>query len=80
MFVLAGVLTEEYLREIMTTMGDRWTDEMVDELLHGAPISVSVMCLKSVESLYFEKKPKRVLIKILYCRMVSSTTSNSRER
>lgn len=22
----------------MTTMGDRWSDEMVDELLHGAPI------------------------------------------
>ena len=22
----------------MTSMGDRWTDEMVDELLHGAPI------------------------------------------
>ena len=39
--VYAGVLTEEYLREIMTTMGDRWTDEMVDELLHGAPIDVS---------------------------------------
>ena len=63
MFVLAGVLTEEYLREIMTTMGDRWTDEMVDELLHGAPISVSIMCLKSVESLYFEKKLKHVLLK-----------------
>ena len=46
-YLLAGVLTEEYLREIMTTMGDRWTDEMVDELLHGAPISVSVMSLKS---------------------------------
>ena len=56
-FLLAGVLTEEYLREIMTTMGDRWTDEMVDELLHGAPISVSAVRLKSVESLYFENKP-----------------------
>lgn len=22
----------------MTTMGDRWSDEMVDELFHGAPI------------------------------------------
>lgn len=22
----------------MTTMGDRWTDEKVDELFHGAPI------------------------------------------
>ena len=22
----------------MTTMGDRWSEEMVDELLHGAPI------------------------------------------
>ena len=23
----------------MTTMGDRWTDQMVDELLHGSPIA-----------------------------------------
>ena len=23
----------------MTTMGDRWSDEMVDELFHGAPIN-----------------------------------------
>ena len=33
-----GELTEEYLREIMTTMGDRWTHDMVDELLYGIPI------------------------------------------
>ncbi len=39
--LILGTLTEERLREIMTTMGDRWTDEMVDELLYGAPISVS---------------------------------------
>ncbi|KAK2144198.1 hypothetical protein LSH36_777g02106 [Paralvinella palmiformis] len=34
----AGIISEDRLREIMTSMGDRWTDEMVDELLHGAPI------------------------------------------
>lgn len=33
-----GGITEDRLREIMTTMGDRWSDEMVDELFHGAPI------------------------------------------
>ncbi|KAL3859518.1 hypothetical protein ACJMK2_009734 [Sinanodonta woodiana] len=33
-----GKLSEEYLRECLTTMGDRWTDEMVDDLFHGAPI------------------------------------------
>ncbi len=38
MLYFIGKLSEEYLRELMTTMGDRWTDEMVDELLHGAPI------------------------------------------
>nr|CDS34209.1 myosin regulatory light chain 2 smooth muscle [Hymenolepis microstoma] len=33
-----GVISEERLRELMTSMGDRWTDEKVDELFHGAPI------------------------------------------
>ncbi|XP_046331186.1 myosin regulatory light chain 12A-like [Haliotis cracherodii] len=35
----AGYIPEEYLRECLTTMGDRWTDDMVDDLLHGAPIT-----------------------------------------
>lgn len=30
-----GVISEDRLREVMTTMGDRWTDDMVDELLHN---------------------------------------------
>ncbi|KAA0198205.1 Regulatory myosin light chain short version [Fasciolopsis buskii] len=34
-----GVISEDRLRELMTTMGDRWTHEKVDELFHGAPIS-----------------------------------------
>ncbi|ELT88589.1 hypothetical protein CAPTEDRAFT_166360 [Capitella teleta] len=34
----AGMIGEDKLREIMTTMGDRWSDDMVDELFHGAPI------------------------------------------
>ncbi|GFN73545.1 myosin regulatory light chain [Plakobranchus ocellatus] len=33
-----GYITEDYLRECLMTMGDRWSEEMVDELLHGAPI------------------------------------------
>ena len=28
-----GELSEDLLREIMTTMGERWTDESVDELI-----------------------------------------------
>ena len=32
------MVSEERLREAMTTMGDRWTDEQVDELLNGAPL------------------------------------------
>ncbi|XP_033727319.1 myosin regulatory light chain 12B-like [Pecten maximus] len=35
----AGYINEDYLRECLMTMGDRWSEEMVDELLHGAPIS-----------------------------------------
>lgn len=37
-FFVLGVISEERLRELMTSMGDRWTDEKVDELFHGAPI------------------------------------------
>jgi len=33
-----GVLNEERLRELLTTMGDRFTDEQVDEMYHEAPI------------------------------------------
>ncbi|KAJ8268620.1 hypothetical protein COCON_G00137920 [Conger conger] len=33
-----GVIQEEYLRELLTTMGDRFTDEEVDELFREAPI------------------------------------------
>lgn len=33
-----GFIQEEYLRELLTTMGDRFTDEEVDELFREAPI------------------------------------------
>lgn len=36
--VFTGVIQEEYLRELLTTMGDRFTDEDVDELFREAPI------------------------------------------
>ncbi|KAM3842270.1 myosin, light chain 12, 2 isoform 2-T2 [Diretmus argenteus] len=38
MLASLGVIQEEYLRELLTTMGDRFTDEEVDELLREAPI------------------------------------------
>uniref|UniRef100_A0A915NGA1 EF-hand domain-containing protein n=2 Tax=Meloidogyne TaxID=189290 RepID=A0A915NGA1_9BILA len=31
-------ISEERLRELLTTMGDRYTDEQVDELFRDAPI------------------------------------------
>lgn len=34
----AGTIQEDYLRELLTTMGDRFTDEEVDELYREAPI------------------------------------------
>merc|ERR1712142_298511 len=37
-FENSGHINEDYLRECLCTMSDRWTDEMVDDLFHGAPI------------------------------------------
>lgn len=34
----SGKVSEEYLRELLTTMGDRFSDEQVDQLFKGAPI------------------------------------------
>lgn len=36
--VAPGFIQEDYLRELLTTMGDRFTDEEVDELFREAPI------------------------------------------
>jgi len=33
-----GTISEERLRELFTTMGDRYTDEQVDEIFRDAPI------------------------------------------
>lgn len=35
---LTGFIHEDHLRELLTTMGDRFTDEEVDELFREAPI------------------------------------------
>lgn len=37
-FCVQGVIHEDHLRELLTTMGDRFTDEEVDELFREAPI------------------------------------------
>jgi len=34
----SGVIHEERLRELLTTMGDRFTDDEVDEMYRDAPI------------------------------------------
>ncbi|XP_014395477.1 PREDICTED: myosin regulatory light polypeptide 9 [Myotis brandtii] len=34
----SGFIHEDHLRELLTTMGDRFTDEEVDEMYHEAPI------------------------------------------
>ncbi|XP_006891804.1 PREDICTED: myosin regulatory light polypeptide 9-like isoform X1 [Elephantulus edwardii] len=38
MLASLGTVQEDYLRELLTTMGDRFTDEQVDELYREAPI------------------------------------------
>jgi len=37
----SGKLNEDYLRELLTTMGDRFTDDQVDDLFREAPINQS---------------------------------------
>ena len=37
-FPVTGVLHEEYLREILTTLGDRFTHDEVDDMYKEAPI------------------------------------------
>lgn len=34
----SGTISEDRLRELLTTMGDRYTEEQVDELFRDAPI------------------------------------------
>ncbi|XP_030838537.1 myosin regulatory light chain 12B [Strongylocentrotus purpuratus] len=34
----SGVIPEPYLRELLSTMGDRFTEEEIDGILSGAPI------------------------------------------
>lgn len=36
--LILGFIQEDYVRELLTTMGDRFTDEEVDELYREAPI------------------------------------------
>ena len=36
-----GKLSEEYLRELLMTTGDRYTEDQVDELLREAPIDAN---------------------------------------
>ncbi|CAD7682595.1 unnamed protein product [Nyctereutes procyonoides] len=55
-----GTIQEDYLRELLTTMGDRFTDEEVDELYREAPIDkrgISIT-LSSHASLNTEQKTK----------------------
>ncbi|XP_064596922.1 myosin regulatory light chain-like isoform X2 [Liolophura sinensis] len=33
-----GAIDEEFLKDKMMTMGDRWSEDMIDELFHVAPI------------------------------------------
>ena len=39
--LVLGKLNEDYLRELLTTMGDRFTDDQVDDLFREAPINQS---------------------------------------
>lgn len=33
-----GLIQDEFLRECLMTMGERWTEDQVEDLFHGAPI------------------------------------------
>jgi Ca2+-binding EF-hand superfamily protein len=38
LFFIKGKIHEDYLREILTTFGDRFTDDQVDDMYKEAPI------------------------------------------
>jgi len=38
----SGVIAEERLRDLMTTMGERWSEDAMDDLLHDAPIKTGL--------------------------------------
>lgn len=37
-FSLIGLINDEFLKECLMTMGERWNEDMVEDLFHGAPI------------------------------------------
>ena len=37
-YLCLGNINEDYLRELLTTMGDRFTDDQVDDMFREAPI------------------------------------------
>ena len=37
-YLYLGNINEDYLRELLTTMGDRFTDDQVDDMFREAPI------------------------------------------
>ena len=39
--MISGKLNEEYLRELLTTMGDRFNDDQVDDMFREAPIDTN---------------------------------------
>merc|ERR1712036_89752 len=43
----AGFIHEDRLRELLTTMGDRFTDEEVDEMYREAPIKMACSIIKN---------------------------------
>merc|ERR1711990_667681 len=45
----AGFIHEDYLRELLTSMGDRFTDEQVDEMYREAPINLKTNDFDYVE-------------------------------
>lgn len=37
-FSFIGLINDEFLKECLMTMGERWSEDMVEDLFHGAPI------------------------------------------
>ena len=47
----SGNINEDYLRELLTTMGDRFTDDQVDDMFREAPIDSATSDFNYIEVL-----------------------------
>lgn len=73
----AGVLSEERLRELLTTIGDRFTDEDVSAALYSFFLVAFIANTDSNRLLHIDSRWTKCIVKLRSTRTECSTTLNS---